>query len=89
MILLVIYTEDYTSIDVNLSLNIAEANQAKEEALRLNNALDNVHSAVMVANNNLEIVYMNARVRELFESAEEDIKNKFQHLMQKNYLVQT
>lgn len=63
-------------IDVNLSLNIAESNQAKEEAIRLNNALDNVHSAVMVADNDLNVIYMNARAMDIFVSAEEDIKKQ-------------
>lgn len=65
------------SMDVSLSLDIAEAKRLNAEAMRINNALDNVHSAVLVANNDFDIIYVNQSANHLFKEAEADIR---QHL---------
>jgi len=64
------------SMDVSLSLDIAQAKQVTSEALRINRALDNVHSAVLVVNNDFEIIYTNASATALFKNAEQDIKKQ-------------
>ncbi len=64
------------SMDVSLSLDIAQANHIMAEALRINRALDTVHSAVLVANNNFEIIYVNESAMTLFLAAEKDIKKQ-------------
>ena len=64
------------SMDVSLSLDIAQAKQVMAETLRINRALDTVHSAVLVANNNFEIIYANESVMTLFKAAEKDIKQQ-------------
>jgi methyl-accepting chemotaxis protein len=64
------------SMDVSLSLDIAESKHVTAEALRINNALDNVHSAVLVANNNFEIIYINQSAKALFEEAQEGIRQQ-------------
>lgn len=64
------------SMDVSLSLDIAEAKRLNSEAMRINNALDNVHSAVLVANNEFEIIYVNRSAKELFSKAEQNIKKQ-------------
>ncbi|MEI6745939.1 MAG: methyl-accepting chemotaxis protein [Methylococcaceae bacterium] len=64
------------SMDVSLSLDIAQAKQVMAETLRINRALDTVHSAVLVANNNFEIIYANESAVTLFKAAETDIKQQ-------------
>ncbi len=64
------------SMDVSLSLDIAEAKRLNAEAMRINNALDNVHSAVLVANNEFEIIYMNQSANHLFKEAEAGIRQQ-------------
>lgn len=54
-----------------------EVNNAKEEAqrsVRVKEALDNVGSNVMLADTNLNIIYMNKAVLAMLKNAEEDIK---------------
>jgi methyl-accepting chemotaxis protein len=74
------------SMDISLSLDIAEAKNITAEALRINRALDNVHSAVMVADNNFNIIYVNQAVTELFEKAESDIKKQLPNFDAKKIL---
>jgi methyl-accepting chemotaxis protein len=64
------------SMDVSLSLDIAESKKITSDALRINRALDNVHSSVLVADNNLDIIYMNVSAQELFKKAEADIQKQ-------------
>ena len=64
------------SMQVKLNSDMA---LVKEEAItsgRLKQALDNVESNVMVANNNYEIIYMNQTVQQMFKDAEADIKTQ-------------
>ncbi len=67
------------SMDVSLSMDIAESKRGNAEALRINSALNNVHSAVMVADNNFNIIYMNQAVNELFLTVETNIKKQLPH----------
>ncbi|HCT98686.1 MAG TPA: chemotaxis protein [Methylococcaceae bacterium] len=67
------------SMDVSLSLDIAESKRLHAESLRINNALDNVHSAVLVADNNFDIIYINESAKSLFKNAESDIKTQLPH----------
>ncbi|MDP2903250.1 MAG: methyl-accepting chemotaxis protein [Methylovulum sp.] len=64
------------AMQVNLNLQLAEANQVARDALRINQALDSVQSGVMVANTQFEIVYMNHGVQEMFKKAEQDIRKQ-------------
>jgi len=67
------------SMDVSLSLDIAESKRLHAESLRINSALDNVHSAVLVADNNFEIIYINESAKNLFHNATSDIKKQIPH----------
>ena len=67
------------SMDVSLSLDIAESKRLHAESLRINSALDNVHSAVLVADNNFEIIYINESAKKLFHNATSDIKKQIPH----------
>jgi len=63
-------------IEVKLGLDLADFKQGLAESKRITQALDNVHSGVMVANKGLEIIYMNDSVQKLFKAAESDIRKQ-------------
>jgi len=62
------------SMQVKLNADLSEAMETAAESMRIKQALDNVSSSVMVADNNLDIIYMNDTVYELFTNAEADIQ---------------
>jgi len=64
------------SMEVNLNLDLAQARQDAAKAMRINQALDNVQSGVMVADTNLEIIYTNESVDRMFKAAEQDIREQ-------------
>ena len=63
-------------VQVKLNVDLSEARSKAVTANRLKQALDNVESNVMVANNNYEIIYMNKTVQQMFKDAEADIKTQ-------------
>jgi len=67
------------SMDVSLSFDIAKSKRLNAEAMRINRALDNVHSVVLVADNNFEIIYINESAKALFKRAEQDIQKQLPH----------
>ncbi|MDP1665987.1 MAG: methyl-accepting chemotaxis protein [Methylobacter sp.] len=64
------------SMEVNLSLDLAQSRDDTAKAIRINQALDNVQSGVMVTNTNLEIIYTNDSVERMFKAAENDIRQQ-------------
>ena len=64
------------SMDVSLSLDLAESNRIANESLRISNALDGVHSAVLVADADLNIIFINQSALQLFQQSEPDIKKQ-------------
>ncbi|MCK9395521.1 MAG: methyl-accepting chemotaxis protein [Methylobacter sp.] len=64
------------SMEVNLSLDLSQAREDAAKARQINQALDNVQSGVMVANTNLEIIYINDSVARIFKEAEQDIRKQ-------------
>ncbi len=62
------------SMQVKLNADLAESKETGARATRIKQALDNVSSSVMVADNNLDIIYMNVKVLETFKNAESDIQ---------------
>lgn len=64
------------SMQVKLNSDLAFSKENADEAGRIKQALDNVQSCVMVSNNNLEIIYMNNTVQDMFNNAEADIRTK-------------
>lgn len=63
-------------MEVKLGVDLADYKQGLAESKRITQALDNVQSGVMVANKNLEIIYVNASVMKLFKAAESDIRKE-------------
>jgi len=61
-------------MQIKLNADLAHAKQVAAESTRIKQALDNVSSSVMVADTDLNIIYMNATVLETFKNAEADIR---------------
>ena len=66
-------------MQVKLNADLAHTKQVAAESLRIKQALDNVSSSVMVANNNLDIIYMNKTVLDTFKNAEANIQKDIPH----------
>jgi methyl-accepting chemotaxis protein len=64
------------SMQVNLNVNISNTREQVIKSTRVEKALDNVNSSVMLANNNFEIIYMNKAVEAMFKNAEADIRKQ-------------
>ncbi|MGR8929052.1 MAG: methyl-accepting chemotaxis protein [Gammaproteobacteria bacterium] len=64
------------SMQVKLNADLAYSKQVAAEATRIRQALDDVQSCVMVANNDLDIIYMNNTVMAMFKNAEADIRTQ-------------
>lgn len=58
------------SMEVNLDL--AKAREDAAKAMQINQALGNVHTGVIVANNDFEIIYMNDSLLDMFKKAGSD-----------------
>jgi methyl-accepting chemotaxis protein len=61
---------------IRLGFDIADSKEKANAALRVQMALDNVSSNVMMADTNRNIVYMNKAVTKLFAELENDIKKQ-------------
>ncbi|MDP2098647.1 MAG: methyl-accepting chemotaxis protein [Methylobacter sp.] len=67
------------SMEVNLSLDLAQAREEAAKAMRINQALDNVQSGVMLANTDFEIIYTNDSVERIFKAAEQEFRQHLPH----------
>ena len=63
-------------MQVKLNGDLSHTMEVSSEAVRIKQALDNVSSSVMVADNNLNIIYMNDKVLETFKNAESDVQKE-------------
>jgi len=64
------------AMQVKMNVDLASAKDLAIKGQRIQQALDTVESCVMVANNSLDIIYMNNTVQEMFKNAESDIKKQ-------------
>jgi|CXWL01.1.fsa_nt_gi methyl-accepting chemotaxis protein len=64
------------AMQVKLNADMAESRQIGTNALRINQALDNVQSGVMVTDPKLNIIYMNKAVQTLFSDGEQEIRKQ-------------
>ncbi len=62
------------STQIKLGFDVMDAREQAAASLRVQTALDNVSSGVMMADPDFNIIYMNKTVTELFSAAEEDIR---------------
>ncbi|GAO35164.1 chemotaxis protein [Sulfuricella sp. T08] len=61
-------------MQIKLGFDVSESRRVADEALRIQIALDNVATSVMIADNDRNIIYMNRSVEEMFKVAENDIR---------------
>lgn len=59
---------------VNMSFQLADSRQILDNAFRLNQALDGAQSAVMVADAQFEIIYVNPSAYKIFKQGEQDFR---------------
>jgi methyl-accepting chemotaxis protein len=64
------------AMQVRMNVDMAEIKEQAISGQRIQQALDTVESCVMVANNNLEIIYMNETVKDMFKNAEAEIQQQ-------------
>jgi methyl-accepting chemotaxis protein len=69
---------------VKLGDDLAQVKQANAESLRIIRGLENVQSSVLIANANLEIIFINEAAKKLFTNAESDIRKQLPHFKAAN-----
>ncbi len=62
------------STQIKLGFDINDAKRRADESLRITAALNNATTGIMIADNNLTIIYMNKAVQSMLKNAEADIK---------------
>jgi PAS domain S-box-containing protein len=62
------------SMQIKLGFEVNDAKQRADSSLRIKVALDNVNTNVMVADNDLNIVYLNDSVQQMFIEAQDDLR---------------
>jgi methyl-accepting chemotaxis protein len=62
------------STQVRMNSQLTESKQVATEALRINRALDDVQSGVMVLNKDLNIIYLNNSIKRMFKAVEPDFR---------------
>ncbi|MDO9054102.1 MAG: methyl-accepting chemotaxis protein [Gallionella sp.] len=62
------------STQIKLGFDINDAKRRADESLRITNALDNASTGVMIADTDLNIIYLNKSVQTMLKSAEADIR---------------
>lgn len=65
---------------------VEDTRRVAEESLRIKNALDACSTNVMLADNNLNIIYMNNSVQKMFEDAQEDLREEISGFDARNLL---
>lgn len=68
------FTRGLYSMSVKLNADFIAAQQVASENLRIRYALDNVDAAVMLADTNFDIIYLNKTASKLFQNAEKDFR---------------
>lgn len=74
-----IMTEALRAMSVRLGFDVAEDRKNINDGLRLKMGLDNVNTGVIIANQDLEIVYVNKAAVNLLREAETDIRKDLPH----------
>ncbi|MCK9388708.1 MAG: Tar ligand binding domain-containing protein [Sulfuritalea sp.] len=62
------------SMQIKLGFDVDDSRRTAEAAQRINTALDNVSTNVMIADNNRNIIYANRSIQEMLGAAEADIR---------------
>lgn len=72
-------TRALKSMQIKIGFDIDEATQRLHEGYRIQTALDNVSTNVMIANEKRDIIYMNTSVMGMFKIAQSDIQKDLAH----------
>ena len=62
------------SMQIKMGFEVNDAQRRADESLRITNALDNASTGVMIADNDLNIIYLNKSVQDMLKNAESDIR---------------
>ena len=76
------------SAQVKIGFEVMNTRRMADEGLRTQTALDSVSTNVMMADVNLNVVYMNRAVEKMFNEAEEDLKDVLPHFNASNIMGQ-
>ncbi|TXT25085.1 MAG: methyl-accepting chemotaxis protein, partial [Gallionellaceae bacterium] len=68
--------ESLKIMQVKLGFDVNDAKRRADESLRITNALDNASTGIMIADNDLNIIYVNKSVQAILQNAEGDIKKE-------------
>ncbi len=74
------------SMQIKSGFDINDAKRRAEESTRITNALDNASTGIMIADNDLNIIYINKSVQELLKNAEADIRKDLPNFNADNLL---
>jgi methyl-accepting chemotaxis protein len=64
------------SMQIKLGFDINDARQRADESARITNALDNASTGIMIADNDLNIIYVNKSVQAMLKRAEAEIRRE-------------
>ncbi|MFA5242750.1 MAG: methyl-accepting chemotaxis protein [Sulfuricella sp.] len=62
------------SMQIKMGFEVNDAKRRADESLRITNALDNASTGIMIADNDLNIIYINKAVQDMLKNAESDIR---------------
>ncbi|HEY5805097.1 MAG TPA: methyl-accepting chemotaxis protein, partial [Lysobacter sp.] len=68
-----------SQMQTQLKSNIEEERRVADENLRIRNALDDVGTNVLIADNDRQIIYMNQSIAAMLANAESDIRKELPH----------
>ncbi len=66
--------EALTAMQTRMGFEVNDAKRRADESLRITNALNNASTGVMIADNDLNIIYLNKSVQDMLKNAETDIR---------------
>jgi len=73
-------------MQTRMGFEVNDARRRADESLRITNALDNASTGVMIADNDLNIIYLNKSVQDMLKNAETDIKKDLPNFSADNLL---
>jgi methyl-accepting chemotaxis protein len=74
------------SMQIKLGFDINDARRRADESSRITNALDNASTGIMIADNELNIIYLNKSVQTMLKNAEADIRKELPNFSADNLL---
>lgn len=78
--------EALTAMQTRMGFEVNDAKRRADESLRITNALNNASTGIMIADNDLNIIYLNKSVQDMLKNAEADIKKDLPNFSADNLL---